>query len=86
MKQNLFYGAIALMHANKKGGEMLTDLQNVLQNSGENLTVSQLLNMSGSEFLRTNANETMSTGQAGFGQEFVEEVVLASELIERLKV
>lgn len=86
MKQNLFYGAIALMHANKKGGEMLTDLQNVLQNSGESLTVSQLLNMSGAEFLRTNANETMSTGQAGFGQEFVEEVVLASELIERLQV
>lgn len=86
MKQNLFYGAIALMHANKKGGEMLTDLQNVLQNSGESLTVSQLLDMSGKEFIRTNANETMSTGQAGFGQEFVEEVVLASELIERLKV
>lgn len=84
-KESLFYNAIALMHANKAGGEMLTDLASVLQNSGETLTVGQLLDMTGAEFIKTNANEAMSTGQAGFGKEFVEEVILATELIDRLR-
>lgn len=85
-KEALFYNAITLMHVNKKGGDMLTDFAAALKNSNETHTVSQLLNMTGEEFLKTNANEAMSTGQAGFGQEFVQEVVLSSELIERLNV
>lgn len=85
-KEALFYNAIALMHVNKKGGEMLNDFSAALKNSGETLTVRQLLDMTGENFLKTNANEAMSTGQAGFGAEFVQEVVLSSELIERLQV
>lgn len=85
-KEALFYNAIAIMHVNKKGGDMLTDFANALKNSGETHSVSQLLDMTGEQFLKTNANESMSTGQAGFGQEFVQEVVLSSELIERLQV
>lgn len=85
-KEALFYNAIAIMHVNKKGGDMLTDFANALKNSGETHSVSQLLDMTGEQFLKTNANEAMSTGQAGFGQEFVQEVVLSSELIERLQV
>lgn len=85
-KEALFYNAIALMHVNKKGGEMLNDFSAALKNSGETLTVRQLLDMTGESFLKTNANEAMSTGQAGFGAEFVQEVVLSSELIERLQV
>jgi len=85
-KEALFYNAIALMHVNKKGGEMLNDFSAALKNSGETLTVRQLLDMTGEQFIKTNANEAMSTGQAGFGAEFVQEVVLSSELIERLQV
>jgi len=85
-KEALFYNAIALMHVNKKGGEMLNDFSAALKNSGETLTIRQLLDMTGESFLKTNANEAMSTGQAGFGAEFVQEVVLSSELIERLQV
>lgn len=85
MKENLFLNAIALMHVNKVGGEMLNDFAEVLKNSGEQLSVGQLLDMPAREFLKTNANETMSTGQTGFGKEFVEEVVLSSELIDRLR-
>lgn len=85
MKENLFLNAIALMHVNKKGGEMLNDFSAVLANSGEKLSVAQLLDMPAREFLKTNANETMSTGQTGFGKEFVEEVVLSAELIDRLR-
>lgn len=84
-KESLFYNAIALMHVNKKGGEMLNDFAAALKNSNETHTISQLLDMTGEQFLKTNANEAMSTGQAGFGQEFVQEVVLSAELIERLQ-
>lgn len=84
-KETLFFNAIALMHVNKKGGDMLNDMSEVLKNGGELQSVSGLLNMTGAEFLRTNANEVMSTGQAGFGKEFVEEVVLSAELIDRLR-
>lgn len=85
MKENLFLNAIALMHVNKVGGEMLNDFAEVLKNSGEQLSVGQLLDMPAREFLKTNANEVMSTGQTGFGKEFVEEVVLSTELIDRLR-
>jgi hypothetical protein len=37
-------------------------------------------------FLKTNANEVMGTEQVGFGKEWVEETILSSELIERLKL
>lgn len=84
-KETLFFNAIALMHANKKGGDMLNDMSEVLKNSGEQHSIRDLLDMTGAEFLRTNANEVMSTGQAGFGKEFVEEVVLSAELIDRLR-
>lgn len=84
-KETLFFNAIALMHVNKKGGDMLNDMSEVLKNGGEVQSVRDLLDMTGAEFLRTNANEVMSTGQAGFGKEFVEEVVLSAELIDRLR-
>lgn len=82
---NLFYNAIALNHIAKKGGSMHEDFAKVLNEAGEKLTVSQLLQLSGEDFVRTNANEAMTTGQSGFGQDFVETVVLSAELIERLK-
>ena len=85
MKESLFLNAIALMHVNKVGGEMLNDFASVLANSGEKLTVGQLLDMPARDFVKTNANEVMSTGQTGFGKEFVEEVVLSTELLDRLR-
>lgn len=45
-KELLIYNAITLMHVNKKGGEMLNDVAAALKNSGEQLTVKELLNMS----------------------------------------
>lgn len=86
ISQTMFYNAIALAHAKKVGGEMLNDFSAMLKNSGETKTVDQLLNMTGTEFLKTNANEVMSTTAVGFGKEFVETVILAPELIERLRL
>ena len=85
MDNNVLYSALALAHAKNKGGEMLNDVASLLKNGGETLTVDQLLNMPTREFIRTNANETMTTQKVGFGKEFVEEVVLSTELIERMK-
>lgn len=84
MKQNAFYSALALNHI-AKNSEMKKDFANILAKNGETMTVDQLLNMSVEDFIKTNANEVMTTGQTGFGKEFVEEVVLSTELIERLK-
>lgn len=83
LTNKLFYNAIALYHINKKGGEMVSDLNSVLKD--ENVTVDQLLNMSAEDFLKTNANEVLGTGQTGFGKEFVEETILSKELVERLE-
>lgn len=79
----LLYNAIALNHVAKKGWEMESDLNNVLKD--ENVTVGKLLNMDAKDFYKTNANEVLSTTQVGFGKEFVEETILAKELIERLE-
>lgn len=62
---------------------MEKDLNNVLKN--ENVTVAKLLEMDANAFYKTNANEVLSTTQVGFGKEFVEETILAKELIERLE-
>lgn len=83
LTRELMENAIALYHVNKKGGEMKNDLDAVFSQDG--LTVNKLLNMSASEFIKTNANEVMGTGQVGFGAEFVQETVLVGELIERLE-
>ena len=83
-KESLFMNAIALVHINKTGGEMLKDFESLMKTSGENRTVAELLKLSGEEFLLTNANEAMTTGQAGFGLEFIEASVLSNELIERI--
>jgi len=84
LTEKLLYNSIALYHINKKGGEMLKDLNKVL--SKENLTASQLLEMSNASFIQTNANEVLGTAQVGFGQEFVQNTILSSELIERLRL
>lgn len=84
MKEKLFYSALALNHI-AQNAEMKADFANVLKNEGIDKSVDQLLNMSAEDFIRTNAHEVMTTGQAGFGKEFVEEVVLSHDLIERLK-
>lgn len=75
-----------LNYVAKNGGEMLNDFNAVLKNSNVDKNVKQLQNLTGYEFIKTNANEVMSTGQTGFGKEFVEEVVLVSELIDRLRL
>ena len=84
LTEKLLYNSIALYHINKKGGEMLKDLNKVL--SKENLTASQLLEMSNASFIQTNANEVLGTAQVGFGQEFVQNTILSNELIERLRL
>ena len=78
----LMNDAIVLSHVNKVGGEMKEDLNKIL--SKKNLTVDAMLNMTAKDYM-ANANEVMGTGQDGFGQQFVEEVVLAKELIDRLE-
>lgn len=85
LTDKLMYNAITLYYANKVGWEMEKDMNAVLK-SKDNLSVSQLLNLSADKFMKTNANEVMGTTQVGFWKEFVEETILATELIERLKV
>ncbi len=82
LNNELMYNALALMHANKDA-EMKKDLNSVLNQ--DNLTVDQLLKMNGADFLQTNANEVMGTGQAGFGKEWVETEVIVAELMDRIK-
>ena len=79
--KNLLMNAVLLNHT-KKNAEMKADLNGLFAESG--LTVDKLLNMQGSEFILTNANEVMGTGATGFGAEFVEKEILRAELIERL--
>lgn len=81
LTNNLFYNSVVLLHASKNK-KMETDLNNIL--SKDNLSVGQLLNMSGSDFIKTNANEVMGSEQTGFGKEWVEEVVLSAELLDRI--
>ena len=83
LTEELMYNAIVLYHANKKGWDMKKDLNKIL--SQKNMSVSKMLNMTWEKFLKTNANEVMGTEQVGFGKEFVEEKILAAELIERLE-
>lgn len=83
LTNELFYNSILLYHANKNA-DMKADLNKVL--SKDNLTVDQLLKSKALDFIKTNANEVMSTGAVGFGKEFVEETILSTELVERLKV
>lgn len=82
LNQELMYNALALMHVNKNE-EMKKDLNEVLKTN--NVTVDQLLKMNGSEFIQTNSNEVMGTGQTGFGKEWVESEVIVAELMERIK-
>lgn len=82
--QDIFMNAMVINHISKNGGDMLKDFENMLKANGENRTVSQLLKLSGESFMLTNANEAMSSGQAGFGAEFVQTYILEPALIERL--
>jgi len=84
LTEQLLYNSIALYHINKKGGEMLKDLNTIL--SKDKTSVSDLLQMDNASFIQTNANEVLGTTQVGFWQEFVQQTILSSELIERLKV
>ena len=84
LTEQLMYNAITLLHINKKGGEMEADLNKVL--AADNVTVKKLLETNVVDFIKTNANEVLGTTQVGFGKEFVEETILATELIERLKI
>lgn len=79
LTNELLYNAVALYHVNKQGGEMLKDLNDIL--AKDNLSVEKLLNTP-ANLLK---NDVMGTGQVGFGKEFVEQTILSSELIERLK-
>lgn len=83
-KEKALYSVLALSHI-AKNTDMKQDFANILTKVGEAKTIDQLLNMPAEDFIKTNANEVMSTGQTGFGKEFVEEVVLVKELIERLQ-
>ena len=83
-KEKALYSVLALSHI-AKNTDMKQDFTNILTKVGEAKTIDQLLNMPAEDFIKTNANEVMSTGQTGFGKEFVEEVVLVKELIERLQ-
>lgn len=83
LTQEMLYNAITLYHVNKKGWEMKSDLEKVL--AEKNLSVDKMLNMSWLDYLK-NANEVMATTQTGYGKEWVQETILSSELIERLKL
>lgn len=49
------------------------------------LKIDSLYDMSFADFMETNANEAMTTGQVGFGKEFVDQEILVAMLIERLE-
>jgi HK97 family phage major capsid protein len=83
MLNNALYNAIALNHAKKQGGEKLADLNKIL--AEKNTTVEKLLNMNALDFVQKNANEVLGETNTGFGKEWVEEVILSAELIERLQ-
>lgn len=82
--QDIFMNAMVINHVSKTGGDMLKDFEAMLKANGENRSVAQLLKLSGENFMETNANEAMTTGQAGFGAEFVQTYILEPALIERL--
>jgi len=60
-----------------------TALNKMLKSASVTNSVDSLYEMSFSEFIETNANEAMSTGQVGFGKEFVDQEILVAMLIER---
>ena len=82
LTDKLLYDAIALNHIKKQGGDMEKDLNAILSKKG--VTVDKLLNMNAVDYMK-NADEVMGTEQVGFGKEFVEETILSSELITRLR-
>jgi len=70
------------MHASKNQ-EMKNDLNSILASS--DLTVDKMLRMNWTDFVNTNANEVMWTGQTGFGKEWVETEVIVAELLARIE-
>ena len=83
LTKEAMYNAIALLHVNKKGGEMKADLNKIL--AEKNVNVDSLLNSNALDFIKTNANEVMGETQTWFGKEWVEEKILSAELIDRLR-
>lgn len=81
----MIYSAIALNAIKSKGGERLNDFTSALTSAGETLTVDQLLKMDGKSFYKTNANQTMTSAEAGFGKEWIMENIVYPELMERMK-
>ncbi|MHA1379610.1 MAG: hypothetical protein ACTSRG_14650 [Candidatus Helarchaeota archaeon] len=68
-----------------KGEKAETALNKMFKNAKVDVKVDSLYEMSFAEFMETNANEAMSTGQVGFGKEFVDQEILVAMLIERLE-
>lgn len=62
-----------------------TALNKMFKNAKVEETVENLYDMNFLEFMQTNANESMSTGQVGFGKEFVDQEILSSMLVDRLE-
>lgn len=62
-----------------------TALNKMFKNAKIDAKVENFYDMSFEQFMETNANEAMSTGQVWFGKEFVDEEILVAMLIERLE-
>ena len=83
------YNAVLINRVNKTTGakkeKAETALNKMFKSAGVEVKADSLYEMSFTEFMETNANEAMSTGQVWFGKEFVDQEILVAMLIERLE-
>jgi len=78
------FAGMALNAISNKGSEAMKDFEALMKNEGVDVSVNDLMGMQVKEFISTNADEAMHSENVGFGQEFVEDNVLSTELIAAL--
>ena len=82
--ESLLLNSIALTEI-AKNEAMKKDFNEVLKNSWSTETVEKLLTMKAEDFIKTNANEVMTTWSTGFGAEWVQTTVIANTIIDRIR-
>lgn len=88
-KIEALYNAALISKASKLTGDKKKEVETIfndqLKKAKINNKISDFYEMSFGQFIETNANEAMTTGQVGFGKEFVEQEILDSMLLERIQ-
>ena len=78
------FAGMALNAISNKWSEATKEFEALMKNEGLEVSVNDLMEMQVKDFVDTNADEAMHSENVGFGQEFVEDSVLSSELIAAL--